>query len=180
MVFGRIAGEQAGTYASGSALEGSKEEVFQRALNSEQDRIKEFFDGRGDEDPSVLREEMRSIMAEKVFLFRTKQQLDEAFEKVGELKKRFNHLRPIAGHRICNLDLVRTLELDDMLSLSDVTVASAISREESRGSHVRLDFPKCDDHRFLKHTLAYNTADRPRIEYSEVTITKFQPEERKY
>ena len=118
-------------------------------------------------------------MAEKVFLFRTKQQLAEASEKVGELQKRFNHFRPIAGHKICNLDLIRALELEDMLALSEVIVASAPSREESRGSHVRLDFPKRNDVRFLKHTLAYRTLDRPRIEYSEVKITKFQPEERK-
>jgi succinate dehydrogenase/fumarate reductase flavoprotein subunit len=64
-------------------------------------------------------------------------------------------------------------------ALSEVIVASAPSREESRGSHVRLDFPKRNDVRFLKHTLAYRTLDRPRIEYSEVKITKFQPEERK-
>jgi succinate dehydrogenase / fumarate reductase flavoprotein subunit len=67
-----------------------------------------------------------------------------------------------------------------MLALSEVIVASALSREESRGSHVRLDFPNRDDGRFLKHTLAYRTADMPRIEYSEVKITWFQPEERKY
>jgi len=119
-------------------------------------------------------------MVEKVFLFRTKQELDEAFEKVRELKKRFNHLRPIVRYKICNLDLIRAIELEDMLALSEVIVASAISREESRGSHVRLDFPKRDDDRFLKHTLAFRTADMPRIEYSEVKITKFQPEERKY
>jgi succinate dehydrogenase/fumarate reductase flavoprotein subunit len=180
LVFGKIAGEQAGTCAKNTPQDGSNDELFKRALTLEQDHIRHFLEGSGDEDASALREEMRSTMAEKVFLFRTRQQLDEAFEKVRELKKRFNHLRPVAGHRICNLDLIRALELEDMLTISEVIVASALGREESRGSHVRLDFPKRDDNRFLKHTLAHNTADRPRIEYSAVTITKFQPEERTY
>ena len=179
LVFGKIAGEQAGTFAKNISPDGRKDVEFQQALTSEQDRIRHFFEGSCDEDPSVLREEMRTTMAEKVFLFRTKQQLAEASERVGELQKRFNHFRPIAGHKICNLDLIRALELEDMLALSEVIVASAPSREESRGSHVRLDFPKRNDVRFLKHTLAYRTLDRPRIEYSEVKITKFQPEERK-
>jgi succinate dehydrogenase/fumarate reductase flavoprotein subunit len=67
-----------------------------------------------------------------------------------------------------------------MLELSEVIIASALSREESRGSHVRLDFPKRDDARFLKHTLAYMTPDGPRTEFSDVKITKYPPEERKY
>jgi succinate dehydrogenase/fumarate reductase flavoprotein subunit len=45
---------------------------------------------------------------------------------------------------------------------------------------VRLDFPQRDDVNFLKHTLAYKTADGARIDFSPVTITRYQPEERKY
>ena len=178
LVFGKIAGEQAGALAE--SISSDEDGILQQALISEQDRIKHLFDGNGDEDPFVLREEMRRTMVEKVFLFRTRRQLAEALDKVDELGKRFKHLRPIAHHKICNLDLIRAIELEDMLVLSEAIVASAISREESRGSHTRLDFPRRDDSHYLKHTLAYRTADRPRIEYSEVRITRFRLEERKY
>jgi succinate dehydrogenase / fumarate reductase flavoprotein subunit len=67
-----------------------------------------------------------------------------------------------------------------MLELSEVILASALGREESRGSHVRLDFPKRDDARFLKHTLACRDSVEPKISYSNVKITRYQPEERKY
>jgi succinate dehydrogenase/fumarate reductase flavoprotein subunit len=70
--------------------------------------------------------------------------------------------------------------MEEMLELAEVIVVSGLNREESRGSHVRLDFPMRDDARFLKHTLAYKTPDGPRIEFSDVKITKYQPEERKY
>jgi succinate dehydrogenase / fumarate reductase flavoprotein subunit len=180
LVFGKIAGEQAGIYAEGTTPDGSNDGFMQQALASEKGHLEHFFQGSGDEDPSVLREEMRQTMVDKVFLFRTKQELTEALEKVEELKKRFNHLRAIDSHKSYNLDLIRAIELEDMVALSEVIVSSALSREESRGSHVRLDFPNRNDERFLKHTLAYRTSDGPRIEHSEVKISRFQPEERKY
>jgi succinate dehydrogenase / fumarate reductase flavoprotein subunit len=180
LVFGKIAGEQAGIYAKSAMSDEGDNGIGDQAMTSERDRVEHFFQGSGVEDPPLLREEMRKTMVEKVFLFRTKQQLTEASEKVEELKKRFNHLRPIDGHKTYNLDLIRAIELEDMLDLSEVIVTSALGREESRGSHVRLDFPKRDDERFLKHTLTYRTPRGPRIDYSEVKITRFQPEERKY
>jgi succinate dehydrogenase / fumarate reductase flavoprotein subunit len=180
VVFGKIAGEQAGIYAEDEMQDVGNDDCLQRALTSERDRVDHFFQGSGDEDPSILREEMRKTMVDKVFLFRTKQQLSEALQKVEELKKRFISLRAIDGHKTYNLDLIRAIELEDMLALSEVIVSSALNREESRGSHTRLDFPKRNDEHFLKHTLAYRTSDGPRIEYSEVKITRFQPEERKY
>ena len=158
----------------------TNEPLMHDALNAEKERIQRLFQGSGDEDPSVVREEMRNLMVEKAFMFRSKEGLDEAKAKLRQLKSRLVHLRPIAGGNIYNLDLIRAIELGEMLDLSEVIVASAISREESRGSHVRLDFPKRDDARFLKHTLACKRPDGPRIEFSPVTITKYQPEERKY
>ena len=180
LVFGKIAGEQAGTFAKSSPSEDGGDAAAQQALTSEQDHLKRLFQGSGDENPFLLREELRNTMAEKVFLFRSKQGLVEAQDKIKELKQRLNHIRPIVPQKICNLDLIQALELEEMVALSEVIVACALTREESRGSHVRLDFPKRDDSHFLKHTLAYRTSDGPRIEYSEVKITRFQPEERKY
>lgn len=180
VVFGKIAGEQAGTYAKSIAKDQTKDSVFQETVKSQKEHIQDFFDGAGNEDPSVIREEMRGLMVDTAFMFRSKQGLEEARAKLKELKNRSRHLRPIVGYRIYNLDLIRAIELEEMLELSEVIVTSALNREESRGSHVRLDFPKRDDVRFLKHTLAYKTDDGPRIEFSDVKITKYQPEERKY
>jgi succinate dehydrogenase / fumarate reductase flavoprotein subunit len=180
VVFGKIAGEQAGAYVKGITRDEKKDAIFQDALKAQRELIQHLFEGSGDEDPSMIREEMRNLMVEKAFMFRSKQGLEEAKSKLKELSNRLKRLRPIAGFRTYNLDLIRAIELEEMLELSGVIVASALSREESRGSHVRLDFPKRDDIRFLKHTLAFRTADGPRIEFSNVKITRFQPEERKY
>jgi succinate dehydrogenase / fumarate reductase flavoprotein subunit len=179
VVFGKIAGEQAGTYVKG-VKDGAKDATYELALDAQKDHVQRFFAGGGDEDPAIIREEMRNLMVEKAFLFRSKEGLEEAKTKLGQLKARLRHLRSIVGYKIYNLDLIRAIELEEMLDLAEVIVVSAISREESRGSHVRLDYPTRDDARFLKHTLAYKTPEGPRIEFSEVKITKYQPEERKY
>ena len=36
-----------------------------------------------------------------------------------------------------------------------MTVEGAVAREESRGAHAREDFPKRDDAKWMKHTLAW-------------------------
>src|SRR3989454_136392 len=77
-------------------------------------------------------------------------------------------------------DLTHAMELENMLDVAEAVVRSAIERRESRGSHTRRDYPDRDDERFEKHTLAFASPDGPRIEYSDVTITRWPPAERKY
>ena len=64
---------------------------------------------------------------------------------------------------------------------AEATVVSAIERKESRGAHTRMDFPDRNDDDWLKHiNVSANGSEEPEISYSPVTITKWQPEERKY
>jgi succinate dehydrogenase / fumarate reductase flavoprotein subunit len=180
VVFGKIAGEEAGKLVREITNADSNEDLMLTSLNGQREQVKRLYEGSGDEDPSDIREEMRNLMVEKAFLFRNKEGLQEAEAKLRELNIRLGKLRPVVGPKVYNLDLIRAIELKEMLELSEVIVASALGREESRGSHVRLDFPTRDDVRFLKHTLAYKEPEGPRIDYSDVSITMFQPEERKY
>lgn len=179
-VFGKIAGEQAGRFAKSADNKTTKHSVLRENLAAQRERLQHFLDARGDEDPSLIRDGMRDLMVDKAFLFRDGKGLEDAKVQLKQMNARIEQLRPIAPHKIYNLDLVRCIELKDMLTLCEVIVGSALSREESRGSHVRLDFPKRDDARFLKHTLAFSTDDGPRIAFSDVKITTYQPEERKY
>jgi succinate dehydrogenase/fumarate reductase flavoprotein subunit len=96
------------------------------------------------------------------------------------LRGRFSHLRPINVDNVFNLDLIRTFEVEAMLELAEIITAAALARKESRGAHVRLDFPQRDDEHFLKHTLAHDTPMGPKLDYSDVKITRYKPEARKY
>jgi succinate dehydrogenase/fumarate reductase flavoprotein subunit len=119
-------------------------------------------------------------MERGVGVFRTEESLKEAVEEVRSLIVRYGDLRLDDHDRAYNTELVTALELENMLDVAETVVGSAVERRESRGSHTRRDCPERDDERYLKHSLAFMTAEGPRIDYSDVTITRWPPQERKY
>jgi len=79
-----------------------------------------------------------------------------------------------------NLDLTEAWETQGMVELAQVITECALNRTESRGAHSREDFPDRDDESWLKHTFAYRGDGRIDIAYKPVTLTRFEPNERKY
>jgi fumarate reductase flavoprotein subunit len=79
-----------------------------------------------------------------------------------------------------NTEVTAAVELGFLLDAAESVAFSALARQESRGSHQRTDFPKRDDQRYLKHSLAYRTDGDPRIDYQDVVITRWPPAERIY
>jgi succinate dehydrogenase/fumarate reductase flavoprotein subunit len=142
------------------------------------------FDGilgsEGCERASVIRDEMRRIMNDKVHIFRQESELKSALKAIRELKTRFKNVRIEDKNKPFNTGLQSALKLDFTLDLAEITAICALNRQESRGAHSRRDFPKRDDRNWLKHTLAYNSKDGARLEYIPVTITKWQPVARTY
>ncbi len=177
LVFGAVSGEEAAKYA----LSTSFREIPKDKVLEEEKRIFDGILGReGDEKVPAIRDEMRKIMNDKVWIFRTGEELKEALKEIRALKERFKNIRVEDKGGPFNMALVEALQLDFTLELAEVTVVSALARTESRGAHYRLDYPKRDDKNWLKHTLAYYTREGPRLEYIPVTITKWTPTERKY
>jgi len=177
LVFGAVAGEQAAKHASSTG----QRELPKEKLDAEEKRV---FDGilgnEGGERVSVIRDEMKHIMNEKAWIFRKGDQLETAIKEVRALRERVKRIKVEDKSKDFNTGLLGALQLDFMLELAEVTVVSALPRQESRGAHSRVDFPKRDDQNWLRHTLAYCTKDGPRLEYSPVTITRWQPAARTY
>lgn len=179
VVFGKRAGEHAAGWVR-EAGNSVSEAAISDALREMEQRLRELETGKGEEDPHIIRRELTTLMNEKVGIFREKKTLEEALREIRGLKARYTRLRRCFGGRYFNLDLVRALELEGMLLVSEVVTQGALLREESRGSHFRTDFPERDDAHWLKHTLASYTPEGPEFRFKEVTITKWHPEERKY
>jgi succinate dehydrogenase flavoprotein subunit len=119
-------------------------------------------------------------MEKGVGIYRDKAGMEETCRLLRDLRGRFARIGLWDRDAVFNTELTAALELECMLDVAEAVANSALRREESRGSHTRTDFPKRDDARFLRHSLAYRTPDGPRIEYLPVTITRWAPEERKY
>ena len=131
---------------------------------------------KGVESPGVIRRELASLMQDKVGIYRDASGLNAAAEKLSELRERCDAAGiqgPATGY---NTEVASIIELGNMLDIAQVTVASALAREESRGSHSRLDFPNRDDKNWLKHTVARASDEGPQLEYEPVTVTRWKPE----
>jgi len=177
LAFGSVAGEEAAKYA----LLNDFRELPQDKLFAEERRVfDQVLGSEGDERVSVLRDEMRRIMNDKVWIFRRDDELQRALKEIRQLKKRFKNTRIEDKAKAFNTGLIEALQLDFTLDLAEVTIISALARTESRGAHSRLDYQKRDDENWLKHTLAYYTQSGPRLEYIPVTITKWPPSARAY
>jgi succinate dehydrogenase flavoprotein subunit len=176
LVWGKITGLEAAKYAEGRvARTGAGEQVL-----LEEARIFDgIFHGRGGTNPYEVRDAIQRTMDANVFVYRTEKSLSDALRKIRELKKE-DYLHCEDKSRVYNSNLSDVLEVESMLVVSEAVVAGALARQESRGAHARRDFPKRDDKNWLKHTLAYYTQEGPRLDYSEVKFTKYQPAERHY
>ena len=177
IVFGRRTGAAAGEYA-GSV---SPANISEALVSRDEDRIKAIFERPyGGETVAQIRLKMGQTMNQYVGMFRTEEGLQTALSKLTELKERYKRVGVQAKGRVFNTSLLFHLELGDMLDLAEAMTVTALHRTESRGSHTRRDFPERDDENWLKHILVRYTPEGPSLDYTPVTITRWQPEKRAY
>ena len=114
-------------------------------------------------------------------VFRDAEKLQTGLEVVKRLQEEAKTAYIDDRGTVFNQDVLGAIELGYMLDCAEAIVVSAIERKESRGAHTRIDFPDRNDDEWLKHiNVSRNGGDVPEISYSPVTITQWQPEERKY
>jgi succinate dehydrogenase / fumarate reductase flavoprotein subunit len=142
----------------------------------------------GTERVSALRKELQEEMDKNAQVFRTDESLARVTETIHALRNRFMHVSVQDKGKRFNTDLLEAVELGFLLDLAEVVVYSARNRKESRGGHMRDDYPKRDDENYMQHTMAYLTGDphssladdHITLDWKPVVITRYQPMERKY
>lgn len=180
VVFGRVAGEEASNYVKGS--DGNEE--AEKILLEESSKMKRSIEERMSRDSGVkvhlLMNKLKVIMSEGVGIFRNKKNLTETLEEIRKLREDYNRVY-ISGMSLrFSQELVNIVEFESMLDLAEVIALGALNREETRGSHCRMDFPTRDDKNWLKHTLVTWKDGKSQINYKDVKIEKYKPVERKY
>jgi succinate dehydrogenase / fumarate reductase flavoprotein subunit len=153
-----------------------------------QELVENARNSNGTERLSTIRKELQEHMDRNAQVFRTDESLAEVTETIHNLRDRYRNIAVQDKGRRFNTDLLEAIELGFLLDLAEVVVYSARNRKESRGGHMRDDYPKRDDENYMKHTMAYLTgdplssdaADHITLGWKPVTITRYQPMERKY
>jgi succinate dehydrogenase / fumarate reductase flavoprotein subunit len=177
IVFGRRGGKLMADYAKRANLLPLPKEPAGRV----REEVEHLRASTGKEKPARIRDEMQKAMMDNVGVFRTGEMIQEALDKVRELKERYKRVEVDDHGQRFNTDLYEAWELGSLLDLAEATAASALARQESRGAHYREDFPKRDDENWLKHTLITRGEDGSlKLSYKPVVVTQWQPKERKY
>ncbi|MFF2493131.1 succinate dehydrogenase flavoprotein subunit [Agromyces sp. NPDC058064] len=145
-------------------------------------------DSNGTERIAAIRKELQDEMDKGAQVFRTDESLAHVTSVIAGLRERYKNIAVQDKGKRFNTDLLEAVELGFLLDLAEVVVFSARNRKESRGGHMRDDFPNRDDENFMQHTMAYlsgdahsaDAADHIRLDWKPVTVTRYQPMERKY
>jgi succinate dehydrogenase / fumarate reductase flavoprotein subunit len=128
--------------------------------------LKTLLDRSKGERPWQIRDELAKTMHENFGVFRRENQMKEQERIVGYLRERYENV---------------VVELGYLLDLASCMVVAGLERKESRGAHARpYDYPERDDENFMKHTIVRWVGDHPVLDWKPVTMTKWQPQERKY
>jgi len=142
--------------------------------------IDDILSNKGNENAAQIRTEMQEKMMDKCSVYRESRLMKELVGDIRNLKDRYKKIS-IADHgKKFNTELMEAIELRHLLGTAETIAVSALNRQESRGAHARVDFPKRDDKKWLKHTFIHHEDGKPKISYKPVVITKFQPKERVY
>jgi succinate dehydrogenase / fumarate reductase, flavoprotein subunit len=175
-------GKRAGRHAAEWALANTTVEVPPSTEADAERELKELLDRAQGERPWKIRDELAQTMHENFGVFRREDQMRRQGEIVGALRERYERVVVEDKGQIFNTDLTQALELGFLLDLAHCMVEAGIARKESRGAHARpYDYPDRDDANYMKHTLVtVDDEGRPQLDWRDVTVTKWQPQERTY
>ena len=149
LVFGRRAGVGASAYVKSlSAKPKVSEQVIEKALNA----ALAPFNGNSGENPYTVHQELQQVMNDLVGIIRDGSEMRDAITKLEGLKKRAKNVT-VQGERQFNPGWHLSLDLENMLLVSESIAKSALVREESRGGHTRNDFPTMDKNWRPKHVI---------------------------
>ncbi len=115
-------------------------------------RFSKYFEASGRDNIGQIRQTMRSLMTEKVGVFRNEAGILQAIESLKELRDRAANTALTTKGLAMNQELVQRWELDNLLAVAMIMAQAALKRKESRGAHFREDFPQREDS-FNYHTL---------------------------
>ncbi len=141
LVFGKLAGEYAATFAKEHAAptvdDGQVEALARMALEP-------FERTNGGEGPYQVQYELQDLMQGLVGIVRNQGELSQAIDGLERLQERAKRVT-VEGNREYNSGWHTALDLRNLLPVAEAVTRAALERKESRGAHFREDHLGKDD-----------------------------------
>jgi succinate dehydrogenase / fumarate reductase, flavoprotein subunit len=176
LVFGARAGVSA---ASDRATPGapSRSPAVESAVDRETSRLQGIAEREGGEPYHLVRGALRRTMSRDVTVIRDRPRLENALATIRRLQRQYQQAVLWDPGMRFNQQLLEFLQLGNMLLLAEAVASAALARTESRGSHVRGDYPERDDAGWLRHSIQRHSPDGPRLAHVPVRLGEFRPRE---
>lgn len=189
--------------SDGSATD-QKSSLYENAVKAEKDRHDELLNRTGNgENPYQLHNELGDVMTRAATVVRRNEQLQQAYEKLGEIEERIRGCGLSDSGQWTNQNVVYAKSLVDMMPLAKTLVLGALQRDECRGAHFKPDFALpplksttdeerykeanewCDrfaanTEKWLKSTVAEYKDNEPKLTYEDVDTSLIPPRPRLY
>jgi succinate dehydrogenase / fumarate reductase, flavoprotein subunit len=138
--FGRRAGIAAAEHAKKTAAPADVPDQIDEAAR----QLLAPFERAAGENPYTIHTDLQEMLQSLVGIFRTAEDLKRALGDIEKFKARASLMR-VEGSRMFNPGWHLSRDLQCMLTVAQAVATSALARQESRGAHSRIDFPKTED-----------------------------------
>jgi len=172
-VFGRLAGENAAEYAKRNPLP----IIDKKQVNSEVKRAGKFLRKREGMRPVEIKSRLTSLMWDKVGIFRTGKEMQEAMVEVERMKQEELPQLCVTDNKTrCNREWIEALEIENLVLVAEMAAKAALMRTESRGAHYRRDFPKTDNQSWFLNIIIEQKDGEMMFQKVPVVTTLMKPE----
>jgi succinate dehydrogenase/fumarate reductase flavoprotein subunit len=127
--------------------------------------------------PSHLRKQLRTLMWEKVGVYRTADELNQAAAELQGLAAQLDNQYLPQQSKHYNMELLQGLENRFLINIAQVVAAAALNRTESRGAHFRNDYPQTDNHNWLEHIVITAAGQGIKMDKVPVDLREVRPAE---
>jgi succinate dehydrogenase / fumarate reductase flavoprotein subunit len=177
VVYGRRTGAAIAQFVQKRKLPSLDEQPY---LTEAKQQIQALLEQPGQYRIGLVRTNFQDSMTQHCGVFRTEELMREGLQQLQQLQQQYSQVYLDDKDSCWNTEIVEALELRSLMIVGQLILTSALNRQESRGAHFREDYPERDDANLLKHTMAYYSPAGIDLQYRPVTITMFEPQERKY
>jgi len=139
-----VFGKRAGQYAAGYARENSLGVINSDEVAAAEKHALAPFERDAGEGPYAVQHALQDMMQDLVGIVRQEKEMLEALERIQEFKLRASRAG-VSGNREYNPGWHTAIDLNNLLTVSEMVTRAALERKESRGAHFRDDFPAKDD-----------------------------------